>query len=239
MTKKAIVVLSGGLDSSTCAYIAQKDDGYNVHALSFYYGQRHKVELESAKKIARVLGIEHTILELPKPMNNALTEDIDVPFDRTLENMSKEIPITYVPCRNTVFIALALQLAEQIDAEAIYTGINAIDYSSYPDTRPEYAEAWQKLINLATKKTIEGGKIVLKNPLQHLYKAEIIEWGTKLGLDYGLTHSCYKGSVPPCLECDSDQLRIKGFIEAGLRDPLIDEKIWNKIQKIDNRYRVL
>jgi 7-cyano-7-deazaguanine synthase len=224
--KKAIVVLSGGLDSSTCVYVA-KSEGYEVHALSFLYGQRHKKELDSAAQIAKASGVvEHRILALPKPIGSALSDDIEVPKDRSLEQMSTEIPVTYVPARNTVFIALALQYAEEIDADAIYLGLTAIDYSGYPDCRPEYVEAWQNLINLATKKTVEGGKIELKAPLMQLYKAEIIDWGTELGVPYGLTWSCYNGGDKACGKCDSCLLRLKGFKEANLTDPIQYEQYW-------------
>lgn len=221
MSSKAVVVLSGGLDSSTCLYIA-KSEGYDLYALSFSYGQRHSKELYSAKKISDLCGVkEHRILELPHPQKNALTDNsIEVPGGRTLEDMSKEIPATYVPARNTVFISLALQYAEEIDAEAIYMGINAIDYSGYVDCRPEYARKWQELINLATKKTVEGGKIELRTPILQLYKAEIIEWGTELKVPYEYTWSCYKGKELPCGVCDSCKLRLKGFREAGIPDPL-------------------
>lgn len=221
--KKAIVVLSGGLDSSTCAFVA-KSEGYEVHALSFYYGQRHKKELESAKKIAEAVGAaSHRILELPKPTGSALSDNIDVPRERNLEDMSKEIPVTYVPARNTVFIALGLQYAEELNADAIFLGLTAIDYSGYPDCRPEYVEAWQNLINLATKKTVEGGKIELKTPLLQLYKAEIIDWGKELGVPYELTWSCYNGGEKACGKCDSCLLRLKGFKEANSVDPIAYE----------------
>jgi 7-cyano-7-deazaguanine synthase len=218
--KKAIVLSSGGLDSSTCLYIA-KSKGYQLYALSFDYGQRHKKELECAKKICNFANVsEHRILTLPTPKGSALTEEIDVPTDRNLEDMSVVIPITYVPARNTVFIALALQYAEEIDAEAIYVGVTAIDYSGYPDDRPEYIRAWQNLINLATKKTVEGGKIALCAPLLQLYKAEIIDWGNELGVPYDFTTSCYSGREHACGVCDSCVLRLKGWREIGKRDPL-------------------
>lgn len=218
--KKAIVVLSGGLDSSTCAFIA-KSEGYEIHALSFYYGQRHSKELESAKKIVEAVGASsHRILEVPHPMGGALNSNTEVPQERNLEEMSKEIPVTYVPARNTVFISLALQYAEELDADAIFLGLTAIDYSGYPDCRPEYVEAWQNLINLATKKTVEGGKIELKTPLLQLYKAEIIEQGIELGVPYELTWSCYNGGEKACGKCDSCLLRLKGFKEANSTDPI-------------------
>jgi 7-cyano-7-deazaguanine synthase len=218
--KKAIVLSSGGLDSSTCLYIA-KSKGYQLYALSFDYGQRHVKELECSKKVCNYAGVfEHRILTLPTPKGSALTENIDIPTDRNLEAMSKEIPISYVPARNTVFIALALQYAEEIDADAIYTGVTAIDFSGYPDCRPEYIRAWQNLIDLATKKTVEGGKIELCTPLLQLYKAEIIDWGTELGVPYDLSWSCYNGRTQACGVCDSCVLRRRGFKEAGREDPL-------------------
>jgi len=223
MNKKAVVVLSGGLDSSTTLYVA-KSEGYDVYALSFYYGQRHSKELDCAANIAKAGGaINHRILDLPKPRGSALSDDINVPTERNLEEMSKEIPVTYVPARNTVFIALALQYAEEIDADAIFLGLTAIDYSGYPDCRPEYVDAWQNLINLATKKTVEGGKIELKAPLMQLYKAEIIDWGKELGVPYELTWSCYNGGEKACGKCDSCLLRLKGFKEANSNDPIAYE----------------
>lgn len=216
---KAVIVLSGGLDSTTCAYIA-KSEGYEVHCLSFDYGQRHNKELDCAARIADKIGIDHRIIKLPTPRGSALTDDIEVPKDRNLEEMSKEIPITYVPARNTLFIAYALQYAEEIGANAIFIGLTAMDYSGYPDCRPEYVEAWQNLINLATKKTVEGGVIELKAPLLHLYKAEIIEMGTDLKVPYQWTWSCYSGGEKACGKCDSCLLRLKGFKEAGQVDPI-------------------
>lgn len=221
--KKAIVVLSGGLDSSTCLYIA-RHEGYEVHAISFDYGQRHSKEIECAQNLAGGLGVEHRIVKLPKPTGTALTGNGDVPEDRNLEEMSKEIPITYVPARNTLFIAYALQYAEEIDADAIFIGVTAIDYSGYPDCRPEYIEAWQNLIDLATKKTVNGGVIELKTPLLQLYKAEIIQEGLRLGVPYENTWSCYEGGERACGKCDSCKLRLKGFKEAGGTDPLLYNK---------------
>lgn len=223
--KRAIVILSGGLDSSTCAYIA-KHEGYELYLLSFNYGQRHRKELACANQIGIELGVgdNHRLIKLPVPEGSALTQDIAIPKNRNLEEMSKEIPITYVPARNTLFIAYALQYAEEVGADAIFIGLTAIDYSGYPDCRPEYVEAWQKLINLATKKTVEGGVIELKTPLLHLYKAEIIEMGTDLGVPYQDTWSCYSGGQKACGKCDSCLLRLKGFKEAGLKD-LIEYEI--------------
>lgn len=224
---RCVIILSGGLDSSSCAYIAAKERGYEIYPLTFLYGQRHVMEIECAKKIAASLGAteRHRFITLPTPMGTALTagSTIEVPNDRSLEDMSKAIPLTYVPARNTIFMAFALQYAEEIDADAIYIGANAIDYSGYPDTRPEYIRKWQELINLATKKTVEGGKITIETPILQLYKAEIIEWGTSLGVPYGDTHSCYNPTPEglSCGVCDSCRLRRRGFKEAGLVDPLI------------------
>lgn len=220
-SKKAIVVLSGGLDSSTCAYIA-KNHGYDIYCISFNYGQRHTKELECAAEIAKRVGAkEHRILTLPTPTGTSLVAGAEeIPEERSLEDMSKEIPSTYVPARNTVFIALGLQYAEEVGASAIYVGVNAIDYSGYVDCRPEYIEAWQELINRATKRTVEGGEIKLMTPLLQLYKSEIIEEGMALGVPYELTQSCYKGGGKACGKCDSCKLRLKGFKEAGFTDPV-------------------
>ena len=226
--KKAIVLSSGGLDSSTCLFIA-KSKGYQLYALSFDYGQRHKKELDCSKDVCNYAGVvEHRILTLPTPKGSALTEDIEVPTGRNLEDMSVVIPVTYVPARNTVFIALALQYAEEVNADAIYIGVTAIDYSGYPDDRPEYIRAWQDLINLATKKTVEGETVDLCTPLLQLYKSEIIDWGIELGVPYNLTTSCYSGREKACGVCDSCILRLKGFREAGKIDPLFYETDMNR-----------
>uniref|UniRef100_A0A7C3SMN6 7-cyano-7-deazaguanine synthase n=1 Tax=Dictyoglomus turgidum TaxID=513050 RepID=A0A7C3SMN6_9BACT len=227
--KKAVVILSGGLDSSTCLFIAKKE-GHELYALTFLYGQRHSKEIECAKRVAEIAGVkEHRIINLPTPKGSALTDSIEVPQGRSLEEICKEIPVTYVPARNTLFIAYALQYAEEIDADAIFTGVTAVDASGYPDTRPEYIQAWQNLINNATKKTTTGGTIKLRTPLLHLYKSEIIEIGNILKVPYEYTWSCYKGEEEPCLECDTCKLRIKGFIEAGVRDPLVNEDKWKEV----------
>lgn len=218
--KKAIVILSGGLDSSTCAFIAAKEYD-EVYAITFNYGQRHTRELESAKMIGEKIGVkEHRFFTLPTPTIGSLTTDEKVPEQRNLEDMSKEIPSTYVPARNTLFTAYALQFAEEVGADAIFIGVTAMDYSGYPDCRPEYVRAWQNLINEATKKTVTGGVIKLTTPLLQLYKAEIIEWGTELGVPYELTWSCYNGGEKACGKCDSCLLRLKGFKEAGKVDPI-------------------
>jgi len=219
MTKKAVVLLSGGLDSSTVLAKA-KDDGYEVYALSFDYGQRHDSELDAAKTIAQKEGIaEHKIvpINLRSIGGSALTDDeIDVP-----EGESDGIPATYVPARNTVFLSIALGWAEVIDADAICIGVSAVDYSGYPDCRPEYIAAFETLANLATKRSIEGRKVKIETPLIDLTKAETVQLGQSLGVDYALTVSCYQANQAgeACGLCDSCRLRKKGFDEAGVADP--------------------
>jgi 7-cyano-7-deazaguanine synthase len=219
--KKAIIILSGGLDSSTCLYEAKRK-GYEVYAISFDYGQKHTKEIECAKAIAQEAGVlEHRIVTLHKPTKNALTDAITIPTDRTLQNIAEEVPVTYVQARNTIFISHALQYCEEIDADYIYIGVTAMDYSGYPDCRPEYITKWQELIDLATKKTAQDGKTIsIEAPLQFLYKAEIVQKGTQLGVPYEKTWSCYKGGEKSCGECDSCKLRLKGFQDANLVDPI-------------------
>ena len=220
---KVIILLSGGLDSATTAAIA-KNEGCLITALSFDYGQRHKIELEAAKKVAKHLELnKHTILniDLSQIGGSALTDSIDVPKHRSDEQIKESIPITYVPARNTIFLSYALAVAEVEEASSIYIGANSLDYSGYPDCRPEFIEAFEKLANLATKTGVEGLKIQIKAPLIDLSKAEIIRKGTALGLDYSLTFSCYdpvKESLA-CGQCDSCILRKKGFLEASVPDP--------------------
>ncbi len=217
---KAVVLLSGGLDSSTVLAIAL-EMGYDVHALSFDYGQRHSRELKSAKKIARYFNVPHKIIkiDLRQIGGSALTDNIEVP-ERQVEDIEKEIPITYVPARNTILLSLALGYAEVIDADAIFYGANAIDYSGYPDCRPEYVEAFERVANLGTKRGVEGKPIKIIAPIIHMTKAEIIKKGMELGVPYELTWSCYKGEKKACGKCDSCLLRLKGFMEAGYEDPL-------------------
>ena len=222
--KNAIVLFSGGLDSSTCLAIA-KSQGYRPHALSFRYGQRHEVELEAARRVAEHLGAaKHLILDVPLGVigGSALTAAIDVPKDRDLARMEEEIPVTYVPARNTVFLSLALAWAEVLPAADIFLGVNAMDYSGYPDCRPEFVAAFENMANLALKEAVEGRlKMKIHAPLMHWDKARIIQEGLKLGVDYGLTHSCYdpgEGGLA-CGRCDSCLLRKKGFAEAGVEDP--------------------
>jgi 7-cyano-7-deazaguanine synthase len=221
--KKAVVILSGGLDSTTCMAVA-RNAGYDVWPLTFFYGQKHSIELESAKKVADFYGYRnrHFIADLNGLIRgSALTDaDKEIPVGRTEAEMAEEIPITYVPARNIVFLSIALSYAETIGAEAIYIGVNALDYSGYPDCRPEFIEAFQEVINKGTVAGAHGIGIRIEAPLQNLTKAEIVKLGTRLGAPLQYTHSCYKGTDPSCGVCDSCQLRIKGFKEAGVKDPI-------------------
>ena len=219
---KAVVVLSGGLDSTVCMGIAHTK-GRDIYPLSFYYGQRHEVELERAQRIAEFYGLKerHKIFNLQGVFSNsALTDsDKEVPLGRDEFEMSQDIPITYVPGRNIVFLSIALSYAAAIGAEYIYTGVNALDYSGYPDCRPEFIESFRQVIETGTKEGA-GGRIQLLTPLIALTKAGIIKLGIKTGAPLYLTHSCYQGTIPACGECDSCKLRIKGFAEAGFVDPI-------------------
>jgi 7-cyano-7-deazaguanine synthase len=223
---KAVVLLSGGLDSSTVVAMAL-DQGYEVHALSFSYGQRHTVELEAAKAIAAEFPItRHVIvdIDLRRFGGSALTDDIDVPKGREIDEMAGEIPITYVPARNTIFLSYALAWAEVLEAGFIFIGVNAVDYSGYPDCRPEYIEAYERMANLATRAGVEGTlPLRIETPLINMSKAQIIQMGMALGVDYAQTNSCYDPleSGAPCGECDACLLRAKGFSDAGLSDPLV------------------
>ncbi len=224
-SRKAVVLLSGGLDSATAAAIAQSE-GFEICALSFSYGQRHVIELEASKRVAAQLGIAHHVIvpiDLRVFGGSALTSDIAVPKDRSPEAMgAKEIPVTYVPARNTIFLSFALAYAEVLGAADIFIGVNALDYSGYPDCRPEYISAFEKMANLATKTGVEGTlHTKIHTPLISLTKAEIIKRGIELELDYGQTISCYDPSVEAkaCGHCDSCQLRHKGFVESGFPDP--------------------
>ncbi|NVJ97397.1 MAG: 7-cyano-7-deazaguanine synthase QueC [Alphaproteobacteria bacterium] len=222
--KKAVVLLSGGLDSATCVAIAQ-DQGYEVYALSFRYGQRHSVELEAADRIANHLGVaEHktAVIDLTLFGGSALTADIDVPKDRDEGEMEADIPVTYVPARNTIFLSFALAYAEVVGAKDIFIGVNALDYSGYPDCRPEFIKSYEETANLGTKVGVtEAERIRIQTPLLDMTKAEIAAVGTKLGVDYGLTISCYDPDTEgrACGHCDSCLLRKKGFREAELADP--------------------
>lgn len=221
MPKKAVILYSGGLDSTTCMAIA-KAEGFEPYAMSFAYGQRHKAELELAKGNAKPMGaVEHMVVEfdLRKMGGSALTADIDVPK----EGVGSDIPVTYVPARNTIFLSFALGWAETLGAFDIFIGVNALDYSGYPDCRPEYVAAFERMANLATKAGVEGaGRFTIHTPLIHLTKAEIIRKGLSLGVDYGRTHSCYDPTADglACGRCDSCRLRLKGFAEAGMADPV-------------------
>jgi len=224
--KKAVILLSGGLDSATTLAIA-KNDGYACHAISFNYGQRHFRELESAKKVATSLGVvEHLVLNLDLGLigGSALTANIPVPKGRTSEEIGSGIPVTYVPARNTIFLAHALGWAEVLGADDLFFGANVYDYSGYPDCRREYVDAFERMASLATKAGVEGqSHFKVHTPLIQMTKAEIIRQGNALGVDFGLTWSCYAATPEgnPCGRCDSCLLRKKGFAEAGLKDPLL------------------
>lgn len=220
MNKKAVVLLSGGLDSSTILAIASSE-GYECHTLSFDYGQRHQVELEAAKKIAQYFSVaSHRIMQMNMQAigGSALTDsEIEVPIDGVVENA---IPVTYVPARNTVFLSYALALAEVVDADNIFIGVNSVDYSGYPDCRPEYIAAFEIMANLATKKGVEGQPVSIQTPLISLTKSEIIKLGSSLGVDYSQTISCYQANIEglACGKCDSCRLRKQGFTEADIID---------------------
>ena len=221
--KPAVLLLSGGLDSYTAGAIA-REQGFRVYALTVRYGQRHACELESARAVAAALGVAKQIeldVDLSAFGGSSLTTDAPVPKDRRLD--ATDIPSTYVPARNTVFLALALGWAEVLAAQDIFIGVNVLDYSGYPDCRPEYIAAFEQLASLATARGVQGGRFRIHAPLQHLTKAEIIRRGLALGLDYGLTHSCYDPGVDgrPCGRCDSCALRAAGFAEAGAADPAL------------------
>lgn len=224
MPKKAVVLLSGGLDSTTTLAIA-RDEGYDTYAMSFRYGQRHAVELQCAENIAKALGVkQHRVVDINLRTfgGSALTADIAVPKNRSDMEMEDDIPITYVPARNTIFLSYALAYAEVLVADTIFIGVNAMDYSGYPDCRPEYIDAYQTMANLATQAGVEGKtKLKIRAPLIDKTKAEIIRIGTALGVDYSLTLSCYDPDAEgrACGGCDSCLLRKKGFKEAGISDP--------------------
>lgn len=221
---KAVVLLSGGLDSSTVlAYMTRTIGNKNVIALSFNYEQRHIRELKSAKDIANYYKVEHRILNTSFRAigGSALTSDIQVPTGRDLEEMGHDIPITYVPARNTIFLSFGLALAEVVDADSVIYGANSLDYSGYPDCRPEYVDAFNNLSKYMNTKGVEGKPIRILAPIINMTKAGIIQLGMSLGVPYELTWSCYNGGEKPCSECDSCKLRIKGFEELGLTDPLI------------------
>lgn len=223
--KRAICLLSGGLDSATCLAIARAE-GYRCYCLSFDYGQRHNIELQAASRVAEQLGAEEhrtARIDLRVFGGSALTSDIDVPKERAEDAISSGIPVTYVPARNTIFLSFALAYAEVAGASHIFIGVNAIDYSGYPDCRPEFIRAFEAMANLATKAGVEGTtKVTIKAPLMRMTKADIVRKATELGVDLSLTHTCYDpdASGRPCGTCDACILRRKGFEEAGIVDPL-------------------
>jgi len=228
MNKKAVVLLSGGIDSTTTLAIAT-DQGFDVYAISFRYGQGHQIELEAARRIAASVKVKaHLMLDVDLTAigGSALTANIEVPKERDIEKMAAEIPVTYVPGRNIIFLSLALAWAEVLEAGDIFIGANAIDFSGYPDCRPQFLAAFEKMANLGTKAGIEGNKISIHAPLIKLTKAQIIKKGVELGVDYSLTLSCYDPAADgkACGECDSCLLRKKGFQAAGIADPTIYSK---------------
>jgi 7-cyano-7-deazaguanine synthase len=222
-SKPAVCLLSGGLDSATCLSLAKRE-GYACYALSFDYGQRHKIELEAAGRVAASVGVvQHHVAKISLDAfgGSALTADIAVPKTRSTHEMGKEIPITYVPARNTIFLSFALAWAEVLACSDIFIGVNALDYSGYPDCRPEYIDAYERMANLATRAGVEGTtRLTIHAPLMHLNKAQIVKLGAELGLQFGLTHSCYDPGPDglPCGQCDACLLRRKGFEEAGIED---------------------
>jgi 7-cyano-7-deazaguanine synthase len=221
----AVILLSGGVDSTTTLAIA-KHEGFRLHALTFQYGQRHAIEVEAARRVAEAFDVErHVIIDIDLRVfgGSALTDDLAVPKNRAPEEIDRGIPITYVPARNTVFLAYALAYAEVTQSGNIFIGVNALDYSGYPDCRPEYIRAFEAMANLATKAAVEGRqRLHLHTPLIELSKAQIVQRGLALGVDYGLTQSCYDPSPDgsACGQCDSCLLRLKGFSEAGVTDPI-------------------
>jgi 7-cyano-7-deazaguanine synthase len=222
--KRAVVLLSGGLDSTTTLAVAQRD-GYDAHAMTFRYGQRHEIEVDAARSVARAAHVgDHVVVDIDLRTfgGSALTADIDVPKNRPADQRDRGVPVTYVPARNTIFLSFALAWAEVLGARDIYAGVNAVDYSGYPDCRPEYITAFERMANLATRAGIEGSPTHIRTPLIELTKADIIRLGTSLGVDFALTTSCYDPTVHgvACGHCDSCLLRLKGFAEAGLKDPI-------------------
>jgi len=222
-TGRAVVLLSGGLDSATVLAMAT-DEGLECHALSFDYGQRHSAELEAATEVASAAGVtDHRVATIDLRLfgGSALTDDIDVPTDRSVDEMGSGIPVTYVPARNTIFLSFGLAFAEVIGAGDIFIGVNSVDYSGYPDCRPDYVAAYERMANLATKAGVEGGQLRIRTPLIQLTKADIIRRGLELGVDYGLTVSCYDPDrAGACGVCDACTLRRRGFAEAGAHDPI-------------------
>ncbi len=226
IAKPAVVLLSGGLDSSTVLAIARAD-GYSPYALSFRYGQRHSVELDAARRVAEKQGVaRHVVADIDLRVfgGSALTDDIDVPHHDSADQLGEDIPVTYVPARNTVFLSFALAWAETLEASDVFIGVNALDYSGYPDCRPEYIHAFENMANLATKAGVEGKQqLRIHTPLIDMTKAQIIQRGLELGVDYALTHSCYDPVAQghACGTCDSCLLRRRGFAELGMEDPAL------------------
>ena len=226
--KKAVVLLSGGLDSSTVIAMAQ-DQGYEIYALSFSYGQRHTAELQAAKNIAQHFDVaDHIIIDidLRRFGGSALTDNIEVPKGRDISKSESEIPVTYVPARNTIFLSYALAWAEVLNVKHIFIGVNAVDYSGYPDCRPEFIDAFERMANLATRAGVEeSDALKIETPLLQMSKADIIQKGIALGVDYAMTNSCYDpiGEGKPCMACDACLLRAKGFEQAGRADPLLEK----------------
>jgi 7-cyano-7-deazaguanine synthase len=223
--KRAVVLLSGGLDSTTTLAIAIAED-FECYALSFDYGQRHEIEIAAARRVAQSLGVrEHRLAKIDNNIfeGSALTDDVDIPKSRTEIEIARGIPVTYVPARNTIFLSYALAWAETLGASDIFIGVNALDYSGYPDCRPEFVLAFENMANLATKTGVEGSRFKIHTPLIELSKAEIIRKAVELDIDLSLTHSCYDPAPDgrSCGHCDSCQLRRKGFREAGVNDPLV------------------
>jgi len=223
--RPAVVLLSGGLDSTTVLAVARRE-GFTPYAMTFRYGQRHAVEIEAARRVASAHGVaNHVVVDIDLRLwgGSALTGDVAVPKDRDVAHPTDEIPVTYVPARNTIFLSFALAWAETLNAQAIFIGVNALDYSGYPDCRPEYVAAFEQMANLATRAGVEGTqRLTIHAPLQHMSKAEIIRLGHELGVDYAITTSCYDPAPDgtACGRCDACQLRRRGFAEAGAADPI-------------------
>lgn len=223
MSISAVVLLSGGLDSTTCLTLALSE-GRDVYPISFGYGQRHAQEMMAANQVRGHFDISperHRWVDLGRAVTgSALTGDTDVPLDRPLGEIDKHIPVTYVPARNIVFLAIAASYAEVVGATELWIGINALDYSGYPDCRPEFVAAFEEMLRVGTKSGVEGHPVRIRAPLVHLSKADIVRVGQRLGAPYHLTYSCYSGTVPSCGRCDACRLRLKGFREAGVSDPI-------------------